>query len=194
MNIKNNKGFSLIEVLVTVGLIGILVSVAIPSYNKYKKNTMKMAIRSDVGNGHKAYSAWDAVQGDFCATLAEVGMNVVMTSATYRKQGFYGFGGINTDCGGTPSNLDLMKYENEGYCYNTNTRLNTSAAKTSCTPAPLTWKTDNEFAGTITNCEVGADAFDLGAYSKTSDLDTFIMINQTGKVHEVTGAICTIVP
>ena len=190
---RNNKGFSLIEILVTVGLIGILVSIAIPSYNKYKKNTMKMAIRSDVGNGHKAYSAYDAVNGDFCATLSDVGMNVEMTSSTYRKQGFYGFGAIATDCGGEPSDLTLMKYENTGYCYDPSTRQSSTTPQATCT-SPLQWKTDNDFDGSITNCILGADEFDLGAYSKTSDLDTFIVINQSGKVHEASGDTCVIVP
>ena len=44
----NNKGFSLIEILVTVGLIGILVSVAVPSYRNYKRNTIKMAMKAEV--------------------------------------------------------------------------------------------------------------------------------------------------
>ena len=196
MMLKNNKGFSLIEVLVTVGLIGILVSIAVPSYNKYKKNTMRMAIRADVGNGHKAYSAYDAVNGDFCATLEDVGMQVVMTSATYRKQGFYGFGGINTDCGGSPSDLTLMKYANTGYCYNKNSRqaIQSTTQEVCTETANAEWKTDNEFAGTITACTVGADTFDLGAYSKTSDLDTFITINESGKVNEATGDTCAVVP
>ena len=192
--LKNNRGFSLIEVLVTVGLIGILVSIAIPSYNKYKKNTMKMAIKADVGNGHKAYSAHDATNGDFCATLDEVGMNVVMTSATYRKQGFYGFGAINTDCGGTPSDLKAVKFQNDGYCYDSSTRQPDSTSMATCNTGTLSWKTDNEFGGTTTACKVGADTFDLGAYSNTSSLNTFIVINEGGKVDEVTGNTCSVVP
>lgn len=190
---KNNKGFSLIEVLVTVGLIGILVSIAILSYDKYKKNTLTMAIKADVGNGHKAYSAYDAVNGSYCATLDDVGMQVLMTSQTYRKQGAYGFGAINTDCAGTPSDVDLMSFKNEGYCRDTSTNQATGDTQINCTGGKM-WETDNEFGGTLAACVLGSDNFDLGAYTNTSALNKFIIVNEAGKIHEATGNTCAIVP
>lgn len=195
---KNNKGFSLIEILVTVGLIGILVSIAIPSYNKYKKNTLTMAVKSDVGNGHKAYSAYDAVNGTYCATLEDVGMQVLMGSQTYRKQGAYGFGAINTDCAGQPSDLTKMSYKNNGICLDSNKAPTATSYETSsdCTNAATgnSWVTDNKFDGNLTACVLGSDEFDLGAYTNTSALNTFVVVNEAGKIATNTGDTCAVVP
>ena len=54
MNIKNNKGFSLLEVLVTMGLIGILTVIALPAYKSYKETANDTVLKSDIGNGYKA--------------------------------------------------------------------------------------------------------------------------------------------
>ena len=194
--LRNNRGFSLIEVLVTVGLIGILVSIALPSYNKYKGNTLTMAIKADLANGHKAYSAYDATNGSFCASLSSAGMNVQMTSTTYRKGGFYGFGAVNADCAGDPDD-DQVSVKNEGYCRNeTNDQIDaTFTSATTCNAADdRNWEAANAFNGIISACILGADTFTLGAYTNTSALNTFLMINQSGKVHSVQGTTCTVVP
>ena len=35
--LRNKKGFTLLEILVTVGIVGVLSAVAIPAYNQYKE-------------------------------------------------------------------------------------------------------------------------------------------------------------
>ena len=51
------KGFSLVELLTTVGIIGILSAVAIPSYNKYRQNAAEAAAENSAENLIKAFQA-----------------------------------------------------------------------------------------------------------------------------------------
>lgn len=45
---KNNSGYTLIELMVTVGVIGILAGIAIPSYNGYIKSTAESVGRDNI--------------------------------------------------------------------------------------------------------------------------------------------------
>ena len=100
--LKNNKGISLIEVLVTMGLISVLAAVAIPAYNTYRSNANESVLKSDLSNAYKAYHAYNAVDGTFCAGLDTVGLTSLKESDTYQKSGvtnsFVGFDSTATGC------------------------------------------------------------------------------------------------
>ena len=65
-NLKNKRGFSLVELMVVVAIMGVLSAIAIPAYNDYRKTAKKSAYKADLTSLHKGWLAFSVELDSFC--------------------------------------------------------------------------------------------------------------------------------
>ena len=74
---KNEQGFTLIELMIVIAIIGILAAIAIPQFSAYRTRSFNSASTADVRNAATAQEAYFVDNQDYCATVA------TLTGATY---------------------------------------------------------------------------------------------------------------
>ena len=89
--LKNKRGFSLVELMVVVAIMGVLASIAIPAFNNYRKSAKSNAYKADLTSLHKGWQAFGVELDSFCeretlpadANITNVGMQSLLNSKLY---------------------------------------------------------------------------------------------------------------
>ena len=182
--LKNKRGFSLVELMVVVAIMGTLASIAIPAFSEYRKSAKRAAYRTDLTSLHKSWLAFGVELDSFCerdtdpeeASIANVGMASLFSGSRYYgdnpgKNNFIGFGGFGSVNCGT-------------WVTNTNTHMQ---ANNVSNPTALVI---NNIAGQIDNdCFLDVDRYAMGVFGHISGVDYYgLVIDHAGVLTDATDA------
>lgn len=100
---KNQKGFTLIELMIVIAIIGILAAIAIPQFSAYRKRGYNASALTDAKNGYTAAQAYFVDNPTGTPTVANLNSYGLTTST-----------GVTVTTGGDATNVAVVGYHSSG--------------------------------------------------------------------------------
>ncbi|MFN3454662.1 MAG: type IV pilin protein [Pseudobdellovibrio sp.] len=153
----NKKGFSLVELMIVVAIIGILAAIGIPQYQKFQARTRQSEAKASLGALYTAQKSFQAEWNMYSVSLRNVGFGVTGNGLRY----VVGFapgacGGYTTANGAPPEN-----------------NVTATAAPT----AAMTWSDGNQVCTAQSPARWGTSTADCTAFFTTKPTATLTVTN-----------------
>jgi type IV pilus assembly protein PilA len=87
--LRGQKGFTLIELMIVVAIIGILAAIAIPNFLAYQARSKQSEAKTNLGGIYTSEIGYFGEYNDFNSAFATIGYQVAGTTARYN----YSLGG-----------------------------------------------------------------------------------------------------
>jgi len=81
--LMNKKGFTLIELMIVVAIIGILAAIAIPNFMNYQCKAKQAEAKSNLGNIKTMQEAYRAEYDTYSTSQGAIGFSINSTDARY---------------------------------------------------------------------------------------------------------------
>ncbi|MBW1704666.1 MAG: prepilin-type N-terminal cleavage/methylation domain-containing protein [Deltaproteobacteria bacterium] len=104
---KKESGFTLIELMIVIAIIGILAAIAIPQFSAYRTRSYNSAAQADLRNAATAQEAYFVDENTYCATSG------TLLTGTYGMPGLSANVTIKID-GGSDTTYSMRSWNSAG--------------------------------------------------------------------------------